>query len=162
MSEKLMVCPFCGSASTFINEMDSHDRFWIECKLCEAADPKIFDSREEAVKSWNSAFCWEAAKKSQCIYCGHVGEKSLKAMFDHALLCEKRPDKKLIKVSIKLAEDNLALRKRIEPLLEFAKKHHEVCEDCEGTGKIYKHADPTSGQWVYCPYADAIEKAEKP
>lgn len=47
-----------------------------------------------------------------------------------------------------------------ETLLEFAKKHHEVCGDCEGTGKIYNNADPTSGQWVECPYAEAIRKAE--
>lgn len=46
-------------------------------------------------------------------------------------------------------------------LLEFAKKHHEVCFDCEGTGKVYNNADPTSGQWVACPYAEAILKAEK-
>jgi len=42
-------------------------------------------------------------------------------------------------------------------LFQFAKKHHEVCEDCEGTGKIYKHADPTSGQWVPCPVQEILE-----
>lgn len=47
-----------------------------------------------------------------------------------------------------------------EALLQFAKEHHEVCSDCEGTGKIYNNADPTSGQWVYCPYYKAIEQAE--
>ena len=47
-----------------------------------------------------------------------------------------------------------------DALLEFAQKHHEVCGECEGTGKIYNNADPTSGQWVYCPYAEAIGKAQ--
>lgn len=46
-------------------------------------------------------------------------------------------------------------------LLEFAKKNHESCEDCLGDGKIYKHADPTSGQWMPCPYLEAIEQAER-
>jgi hypothetical protein len=45
-------------------------------------------------------------------------------------------------------------------LLEFAKRHHEVCEDCEGTGRLYKHADPTSMQWIECPYAKAIEESK--
>lgn len=43
-----------------------------------------------------------------------------------------------------------------EALLGFAKKHHEVCEDCEGTGKIYKHADPTTMQWVPCSVAEIL------
>lgn len=47
-----------------------------------------------------------------------------------------------------------------EALLEFAKNNHETCADCEGTGKIYKHADPTSGQWVSCPIAEMIREAE--
>lgn len=47
-----------------------------------------------------------------------------------------------------------------EALLEFAKNHHEVCGDCEGTGKIYNNADPTSGQWVECPYSKIIAQAE--
>lgn len=52
-----------------------------------------------------------------------------------------------------MAKENAQL---VGVLLEFAKKHHEVCEDCEGTGKIYKHADPTSGQWVPCPVSEVI------
>ena len=55
-----------------------------------------------------------------------------------------------------MAKENAEL---VEVLLEFAEKHHEVCEDCEGTGKIYKHADPTSGQWVPCPISEAIRIA---
>lgn len=47
-----------------------------------------------------------------------------------------------------------------EALLKFAKIHHEVCEECEGTGKIYNNADPTSGQWVECEYLTAINEAE--
>ena len=43
-----------------------------------------------------------------------------------------------------------------EKLLDFAKRHHKTCEDCEGTGKIYKHADPTTGQWVPCPIAEIL------
>lgn len=52
-----------------------------------------------------------------------------------------------------------AIRQRDE-LLKFAKQHHQYCEECEGTGKIFNNADPTSGQWVYCPYSEAIRKAE--
>lgn len=44
-----------------------------------------------------------------------------------------------------------------DALMEFAKAHHETCEYCEGTGKIYNNADPTSGQWVACPIAELIE-----
>lgn len=55
-----------------------------------------------------------------------------------------------------MAKENAGL---VEVLLEFAEKHHEVCEDCEGTGKIYKHADPTSGQWIPCPVSEAIRIA---
>lgn len=45
---------------------------------------------------------------------------------------------------------------QVKILMDFAKKHHEVCEDCEGTGKIYKHADPTTGQWIPCPVAELL------
>jgi hypothetical protein len=47
-----------------------------------------------------------------------------------------------------------------DALLKFAKEHHEVCSECEGTGKIYKHNDPTTMQWVPCPYAEAIAQVE--
>lgn len=66
----------------------------------------------------------------------------------------------LNKLLVSYREENDWLRKQNKVLLEFAKKHHEVCEDCEGTGKVYNNADPTSGQWVYCPYAEAIRRAE--
>lgn len=52
------------------------------------------------------------------------------------------------------------LHRSAETLLEFANKQHEVCEDCSGTGRIYKHADPTTNQWVECPYAVAIAVSE--
>lgn len=44
-----------------------------------------------------------------------------------------------------------------DDLYEFAKRHHDVCEYCDGEGKIWHHADPTSGQWVACPIAELLE-----
>lgn len=32
-----------------------------------------------------------------------------------------------------------------------------LCVDCEGCGKIYKHNDPRSGQWVPCPCAGGVK-----
>lgn len=58
------------------------------------------------------------------------------------------------------AKANLDLMAAAPILLAFAKEHHEFCGDCEGTGKIYNNADPTSGQWVQCPYAKAIAQTE--
>lgn len=113
---KIMVCPFCGSDHVYVNQLEPQRRFWVECNKCETTDPKMHDSHKDAIDSWNNAFCWEAAKKSQCIYCGHVGEKKLNAMFDHALVCEKRPDKRIIAESIRLADENLKLRKRVAEL----------------------------------------------
>jgi hypothetical protein len=58
------------------------------------------------------------------------------------------------------AKANLALMAAAPTLLEFAKLNHDTCGDCDGTGKIYNNADPTSGQWVPCPYAEAIALTE--
>lgn len=46
-------------------------------------------------------------------------------------------------------------------LLEFLINHHNVCQKCEGTGKIYNNADPESGQWVACPYAEILNNARE-
>ena len=46
--------------------------------------------------------------------------------------------------------------KNYVPLLDFARRHHDCCDDCGGTGKIYNNADPTSGQWVPCPVAEIL------
>lgn len=66
-------------------------------------------------------------------------------------------------MEIMLSESLASLSKNISEiihdhriLVEFAVKHHEVCEDCEGTGKIYKHHDPTTGQWMPCPIAELL------
>ncbi len=45
-------------------------------------------------------------------------------------------------------------------LFEFAKRHHEFCEDCEGTGKVYKHHDPTTMQWISCPIDNILKGIE--
>lgn len=37
---------------------------------------------------------------------------------------------------------------------------YERCMDCEGTGRIYNNADPTSGQWVECECVELISKAK--
>jgi len=37
---------------------------------------------------------------------------------------------------------------------------HDECEVCDGHGKIWKHADPTTGQWIACD-ADVLKDKEK-
>ena len=46
-------------------------------------------------------------------------------------------------------------------LMKFLKENHDQCSECEGTGKVYNNADPTSGQWVECEYAALLAELAK-
>lgn len=45
-----------------------------------------------------------------------------------------------------------------DTLIKFLKDHHEFCIECDGTGKIYKHGDPTTFQWAPCPYKELLDE----
>lgn len=63
--------------------------------------------------------------------------------------------------ALKMTIDICRLERINATLMDYAKRNHEHgCEDCEGSGKIYNNADPSSGQWVACPVYELIE-AEK-
>lgn len=105
--DKLFVCPFCGSQPT------EGAGGYPQCtnKKCTMHRYAVITRHR-----WQNAFCWDAAKKSQCVYCGHVGPKTPQEVSRHMLECERRPERRLIKASIEAIEERDALRKRVEEL----------------------------------------------
>lgn len=49
---ELKPCPFCGSKNVSINGLSIS---WIECNECEM-ETKQYETREEAIKSWNTRY----------------------------------------------------------------------------------------------------------
>ena len=50
-NEKLKPCPFCGGKAKLLAD-HGNIKFWVCCKKC-IADTLIYDSKQEAIESWN-------------------------------------------------------------------------------------------------------------
>lgn len=49
----------------------------------------------------------------------------------------------------RIFDDHNAARERVTKAVAL-QNPHTGCPDCDGDGRIWNNADPTSGQWVEC------------
>lgn len=52
-------CPFCGSGRVNVIEHTFHnlpDNFGVKCFNCKAESYQFFDSRKEAIETWNKRY----------------------------------------------------------------------------------------------------------